>query len=345
MPCRLPLSPALILVGFALISCTEDPTKPGTVTDQSSAGPQFAWVSNSWATRARLPTTRQDHAVGVVNNPAGHPILYVFGGSQTDGRNVTSIQAYDYVSNTWTTKLKRFERSYLNGVGVIGGKLYLAGGAVERSDGSYQYFKTLYAYDPVADVLVTKADMPRNTAGGISAVIGGKLYVLTGVCQGCTPRVSRRFYRYDPATNVWSSLPWAPHAHAAGVGGVINGRFYVAGGYAENETVTVTVDVYDPVRNKWSPRASLPDDDLTESAGAVLNSKLYVVGGWGRLGLGKLYAYDPVSNTWTAKAPLPTPRLKLAAATVTASGSSRMLALGGITEARTMTPANEAYKP
>lgn len=345
MPRRLLLSPALTLVGLALISCTDGPTKPDAVNDQPSAPPQFSWLSNSWAVRARMPIARQDHAVGVINNSAGQPILYVVGGSQTTELNVTSIQAYNYVTNSWTTKSKRFERTYLNGAGVIGGKLYLAGGAVERTDGSYQYYKTLYVYDPAADVLARKADMPRNTAGGISAVIGGKLYVLTGVCQGCTPRVSRRFYRYNPATNAWVSLPWAPHAHAAGVGGVINGKLYVAGGYAENETVTVTVDVYDPVTNKWSPRAPLPDDDLTEAAGAVLNSRLYVVGGWGRLGLGKLYAYDPVSNTWTAKAPLLTPRLRLAAATITVSGSSRILALGGLTESRVMTAANEAYKP
>jgi hypothetical protein len=84
---------------------------------------------------------------------------------------VTSIQAYNYVTNTWTTKSSRFERTYLNGVGVIGGKLYLAGGAVEKPEGVYTYERGLYVYDPVADRLTRKADLvpafsPRHAVSG-----------------------------------------------------------------------------------------------------------------------------------------------------------------------------------
>ena len=49
--------------------------------------------------------------------------------------------------------------------------------------------------------------MPRKIAQGITGEINGKLYVLTGSCEGCAERISRRLYRYDPAT---ATLPWTP---------------------------------------------------------------------------------------------------------------------------------------
>jgi N-acetylneuraminic acid mutarotase len=198
--------------------------------------------------------------------------------------------------------------------------------------------------------------MPRPTLGGVTGVIGGKLYVLTGGCGDCAVFASHRFWRYNPATNSWDFLTQSPRSHLGGAGGVINGKFYVAGGFDDvSNSVTTGLDVYDPATNRWTTRAPMPKA-RTQGSAAVLNNKLYIIGGLdgatvdGDQGqsVGTVYAYDPATNTWQTKASMPTPRSQLAAATVSAFGNFKILALGGLTTFatnRVPATANEAYKP
>lgn len=347
-----PLNIALTLGILALAGCGENsaPTQPETTGDQSLATTSSALPSNNWTNRARLPDIlpRGGLAAGVVNNVAGQPILYVLGGFFEDHPNGT-VLAYDYSMNTWTTKASYLERQYTNGVGRIGGKLYFSGGYLGGRDGTCcdATQRTLYAYDPVADRLIRKADMPRQTAEGVTGVINGKLYVLSGTCADDEPPVfdcdvesnRRLLYRYDPATNTWTTLGPAPHSHAGGAGGVINGRFYVAGGSGNRR-----LDVYDPVTNIWRARADLPEA-RGGAGGAVLQNKLYVIGGNGPSGTRAVFAYDPVTNIWKTRASLNVGRTSLAAASlVTVYGNPKILAVGGF-DGSEGPGANELYTP
>ena len=341
---------AFTLSLLALAACGEntDPTQPGTVAERSTLEPSFALASNTWTKRAPLRGPRYGPAAGVVNNSAGNPILYVFGG-HFDEFQLGTV-AYNYATNTWTTKAGNFEGEYTNGVGRIGGKLYISGGFNIAGGDPFccdATQRTLYVYDPVADRLTRKADMPRQTARGVTGVINGKLYVLSGYCADDEPPVfdcdveinHRLLYRYDPATNNWTTLGPAPHSHALGAGGVINGRFYVAGGGSGS-----WLDVYDPVTNTWTTRASLPEG-RTGVAGAVLQNKLYVIGGNGPSGKRAVFAYDPVTNTWRTRASLNVGRTNLAAASlVTRFGNPKILAVGGF-DGSEGPGANELYTP
>lgn len=342
---------ALTLSALALVSCGETtPTQPETAGDQSLGTTSLALASNNWTNRARLPDIlpRGGLAAGVVNNSAGQPILYVLGG-HFDEFQVGQVQAYDYAKNSWTTKATFVERSYTNGVGRIGAKLYFSGGYLGGQEGFCcdATQRTLYAYDPVTDRLLRKADMPRQTAEGVTGVINGKLYVLSGTCADDEPPVfdcdvesnRRLLYRYDPATNTWTTLGPAPHSHAGGAGGVINGRFYVAGGSGNRR-----LDVYDPVTNIWRARADLPEA-RGGAGGAVLQNKLYVIGGNGPSGTRAVFAYDPVTNIWKTRASLNVGRTSLAAASlVTVYGNPKILAVGGF-DGSEGPGANELYTP
>lgn len=345
-----PLAIALILA-LTFISCSENttPSQPEGSGNHPQVAPEFAWASNSWAARSRLPTARERNAAGVVKNSVGESIVYVLGGVAPDdfGTDVSTIEAYKYATNTWTTKTSRFKGTWTNGVGVIGGKLYISGGF--SSTGA---LKTLYVYDPLRDRLTRKADMPRRFSSGVTGVIGGKLYVLPAVCNNCTNTFSRRFYRYDPSTNVWTSLPSCPRIHADGAGGVISGRFYVAGGGDGTEIDSPNLDVYDPVTNKWKSLHSMPEP-VRSAGGAVVDNQLYSVGGVGSRGHWKVFAYNPVTNTWRTKAPMLIGRQWPAATTITAFGNSKILAMGGFKDGNltgeltdtSAASANEAYKP
>ena len=62
----------------------ESPTQPGS--EPSAAVPQFAVASNTWITRADLPSTeRYGLATAVIQNASGQSILYAIGGKTVPG--------------------------------------------------------------------------------------------------------------------------------------------------------------------------------------------------------------------------------------------------------------------
>jgi N-acetylneuraminic acid mutarotase len=339
-----PRSTWLAIGLFALAACAEDntPTQPQTPADPAPVAPQFVWASNSWTTRAKMPTGQWAASAAGLSNSSGQATLYVVGGYLPCCGQVTpTVRAYDYVANSWTTKAPMpIGLAHSNGIGVIGGKLYLAGGWREGANDTPTLHPYLFVYNPQTNAWTRKADLPHKTSSGVAGVIGGKLYVLPGICSGCSgSNRTRQFYRYDPATNTWTSLRQAPHQHYQGVGGAINGKFYVAGG-TDSITTSRHLDVYNPVTNTWATKAPMHTVRIF-AAGAVLNNKLYVVGGRGATELSTVEAYDPVSITWTTKAPLPTAREQHAVGTVTINGGSKLLAVGGLFEL----DVNEAFKP
>ena len=75
------------------------------------------------------------------------------------------------------------------------------------------------------------------------------------------------------------------------------------------------MEVYDPIADKWTGIAPLPQP-LDHTAAASYDGKLYVVGG-GYLSRdalsNKLFLYDPTTNKWTEGASLPAARGALTA--------------------------------
>lgn len=336
-----------LTLGVSLLgACNDDsaPTGPQAV-EQAQAAPDFAVAANSWTKKAPVPTPRSSLTVGVANNSLGQPIVYAMGGIDEDimVEFLTSkVEAYNAATNTWTTKAPMpigfFES---NGVGLIGGKLYVPGGKTNGGDGT-EWSPTLWAYSTSSNTWAQKADLPREVAGGITGVISGKLYVLVGECNNCTHRISPRLYRYDPATNKWdTSLPWCPQGHERGAGGVINGKFYVAGGIGTNGALTKQVHMYDPATNRWTAKASLLSA-FADGAGAVVSGKLYVVGG--NTASRTLQAYNPATNAWATKASMPTGRHDLGAAGYLLNGRAQVAAIAGGSSPAAYT-ANEVYTP
>jgi N-acetylneuraminic acid mutarotase len=70
--------------------------------------------------------------------------------------------------------------------------------------------------------------------------------------------------------------------------------------------VTATVEVYDPVANTWTAKASMPTARSSLRATAV-NGKIYAIGGDGvsANGLLTVESYDTATNTWATRASLP----------------------------------------
>ena len=118
----------------------------------------------------------------------------------------------------------------------------------------------------------------------------------------------------DASADVYAESYWsngAPMATARSeiTSAVLDNKIYVIGGFENGRSTVSAVEAYDPIANKWTTVAPLPQPlDHTAAAAASSDGKLYVVGGGylDRDNLSdKLYVYNPDYNNWTQGANLP----------------------------------------
>jgi N-acetylneuraminic acid mutarotase len=112
------------------------------------------------------------------------------------------------------------------------------------------------------------------------------------------------------------------------MGSAFGGKFYVAGG-----THNGRLDVYDPVTNEWTTKASMPTE-RSLGASAAVGGKLYVIGGiqYQANGLERpvrtTSVYDPRTDKWTVAAQMPNARYAMAASRVVINGQVRIQVVG-----------------
>lgn len=169
-------------------------------------------ANDSWGTPLTpMPTMRTAFGVASIDG-----IIYAVGG--TNGGDLSTVEAYDPISDTWETKASMPTAHSHVGVGVINGVLYAVGSA----NGNLS-FET---YDPATDTWSVKPSMPTNRFVPGVGVLGGLLYVIGGATSGTLNTVDV----FDPVTNSWSTGPAMPtDRYAFGVG-VTGGVLYAFGG-------------------------------------------------------------------------------------------------------------------
>jgi hypothetical protein len=315
---------ALLLVAMGCRNDAESPTAP---VGLGPSGTELAAAALSWTERAPMPTGRSGLVGAVVYDAQNQPTFYAIGGGGVQGPLLPTVEAYNFGTDTWTTKSPLPEGlTEANGAGVIDGRIYVPGG-INTNDVNGDYLRrTLYVYDPVSDSWSRKADLPIVTMGGVSGVIGRKLYVLAG------DPGARQFFRYDPATDKWESLASSPVDHFRGAAAVVQGKFYAAGGekFANDGPYAIKkLHVYDPATDTWSAKALMPRGVFL-AAGARLNGRLYVIGGLGASGVQRVVQeYNPATDTWTLKPPLPYQLCCSAASNFVLSGRRGIILVGG----------------
>jgi N-acetylneuraminic acid mutarotase len=360
MKYRLLLPGALILNALGLAACGDEiTTQPDLPGQPPAALSELAITRNSWITRANMPGDRSDLATATVTNAAGQSVLYAIGGVKWSrplpGTPVAKVTAYNVATNTWTDRRSLPKPlAGTNGAGVLNGKIYVTGGYPDG--GSNWPWPTVYMYDPATNSWMRKRDMPTvngesgreyPAGGGVTGVIGGKLYVVSGcylkdltygsLSEYCSPL----FLRYNATTDRWVVLPPPFPESTPGlitepsIGGVIDGKFYVmaSAGPASSGNEAYFA-AYDPATNKWTRRTPL-GLERPGAASAVLGGKLYVMGGLRFNGVGLdildiTVVYDPVTDTWTRRASLPSPRYDISASKVLLDGKPRIELVGGI---------------
>ncbi|MFC1500433.1 Kelch repeat-containing protein [Candidatus Zixiibacteriota bacterium] len=105
------------------------------------------------------------------------------------------------------------------------------------------------------------------------------------------------------------------------------------------------LEIYNPVTGVWTVGDSMTTPRST-AASAVIDGKLYVVGGTDRAYPGRpvydvLEVYDPVTDSWTSKAPMLTPRWGAGAAAV----DGKLYVMGGAHSKKIFYDTLEIYDP
>lgn len=212
------------------------------------------------------------------------------------------------------------------------GQISLTWGAVAGASSYNIYWSNINGVTKATGTQIASAMSPyTHTALTNGAVY---YYVVTAVNANGESADSAQASAIPTATpNTWTTGPSLSISHISAVAGVINGKLYVVGGSTGSGTIgtgsTTMLEMYDPVTNVWTTKASALSSRAAASGG-VIDGKLYVAGGCigsdCRIGVvNTLEAYDPVANTWTTLAPMPTRRYNAAAGVV----NGRLYLAGG----------------
>lgn len=198
-------------------------------------------ATDTWTTKAPMLTPRDYLAVGILNG-----VLYAVGGYVHPGgaqMQSDSVEAYDPVSNTWTSKASMTIPRSMLGVAVVNGILYAVGGTSQNVE--------VEAYNPTTNTWTTKASMPTKRSGLGVGVVNGLIYAVGGVpIPGDTQGFLNTVEAYDPSTNIWTTKAKMPTPRTEFAVGVLGNTLYAVGGIAPIDTnsygFTANNEAYQP---------------------------------------------------------------------------------------------------
>jgi len=211
---------------------------------------------------------------------------------------------------------------------AAGGKMYVFAGLAPV----WKPMGIVYEYDPATDHWTKKKPMALPSHHVAFTEYHGKIYAFGGFVypQSGPPAWTpiNNSWEYDPATDTWKALAPMPTRRGSPVAAVVGDKIYVIGGAttlpgstdaaispATPQLCLGTVEEYDPEKNTWRERSSMPTPRNHTTAG-VVNGKIYVLGG--RVGaafiglasdISVVEEYDPATDKWSApRSRMPTAR-------------------------------------
>ncbi|MDR2707999.1 MAG: hypothetical protein LBB87_04565, partial [Nitrososphaerota archaeon] len=160
------------------------------------------------------------------------------------------------------------------------------------------------ASELIEDSWYSKTSMPSERKWFGVVVLDDKIYAIGGSKVYGSEHVGTN-ERYDPKTNMWITLSSIPTPRINFGVVTYQDKIYCIGGevpYFGPILVSQTVDaveVYDPVNDLWSTKASFPTK-VSNPRVCVVNNQLFVI-----TYDGKMYLYNPSNDTWSSKTSIP----------------------------------------
>jgi len=201
------------------IYCIGGTTGYSSDTGQARTGANEVYdpATDTWETKAAMPTVRSGVQANVVNNK-----IYLIGGYPNGALN----EVYDPATNTWETKtpLPNGTSSYASA--VVDNRIYVFCDNLNQ------------IYDPATDSWSQGASPPRGIAGVAGATTGAlapkRIYGITAPAYlGSGPQSPCYTQVYDPAKGEWATAANITTRSSFGVA-VVNDKVYAIGGVIYN---------------------------------------------------------------------------------------------------------------
>jgi RNA polymerase sigma factor (sigma-70 family) len=249
----------------------------------------------------------------------------IFAGNQG---NAMGIQNAFFMSpkdegGKWTKKADMLDEKWAFSASVANGKIYAFGGTKNAGQVG---FDAIDEYDPSKNTWIEKNKLPKQNAWLSTSEVNGMIYAIGGQWDDNFSSV----YEYNPLTNTLAKKADMPTARAMFGTEVANGKIYAMGGWIGwnkgNMGCTAAVEEYDPISDKWTKKADMPDFRLYFTATTV-NGRIYVIGGeWG-VPVATVEEYDPINDSWKRKQDMPTAKQIHSAVVL----NNKIYVLGGMT--------------
>ena len=272
----------------------------------------YSPATDTWTQKTPMPTPRDGLAAAAFQGK-----IYCFGGRNVSkdysiSTNVNEV--YDTETDSWETRTPMpTARSGLQ-ASEVGGKIYLISGWVESESSSIGGKSAqVEIYDPVTDSWSIGSQIPTPVSGHASAVVDGKIYVISGAASGSTKTNLTQIY--DPEKDKWSlgaPIPMSVSYAAAGAvtGANVTEAIYVMGGSNASYSLNgqFANQVYFLKTNSWAIAAPMPVD-RAGLALVVVNDTIFVMGGGHNIftqDSAVVMQYTPFATAFAAGEPFPT---------------------------------------
>jgi N-acetylneuraminic acid mutarotase len=192
-------------------------------------------ATNTWETKASMPTPRADLGANVANGT-----IYLIGGKEYWGagplyHELDVNEAYDPVSDSWTTEMQMPVPVFGYASAVVDGKIYVFGGARQLLEGfnNLTSVSSTQVYDTVNHTWSNRDSLPVAGSYAAAEATRGltapkRVYVVGGFAQDSYSNV---VHVYDSERNVWSSGASMPTARGYLGLAIVDGALYAIGGF------------------------------------------------------------------------------------------------------------------
>lgn len=277
-------------------------------------------VQASWDTLQPDPIPRYAASSFMIGN-----MIYIIGGTHPNFTISDTVEAYDIITNTWSTKASYPARLDALGAFALNGLGYCVGGQNSIEYIPSLYSKSVYSYNPATNAWTQKNDFPIEQAGVNEGVVAqGKAYIVGDIIPN---GISNEIYVYDEANDSWSLEANVPALTTGKYIAAIGDKIYIMGGFDPTGVPLKSNYIYDITTKTWTTGKEI---NTARAYGGTFtnNGSVYLVGGFNDLSYSSslVEKYNTLTNNWNEEVSMTYARNSLCAENTDSYG----YAIGGI---------------
>ena len=268
----------------------------------------YNFSADTWTQGAPMPNPHVHAAVfsrenvGTVDgNLRG---VVVAGGRDQSGSGTVLVDEYIIDEDRWVAR-RPLDQARHSGTGVaviVPGQAdaidrfgWIVGGQLPSG-----ITDAMVEYDATLDFARRLPDMPSPRFMHTAVAHDERVYLIGGRDFSETKSI----LMYDPETETYQAMPDMPAFQSGPAGVSIGGRILAIGGADNFGNAVATVSAFDPASRTWTNARAMPTA-RRDAALAILDGKVWVIGGENNGALQTVEIYNPTTDTWRASIALP----------------------------------------